>query len=73
MIVTDVDPNGPAARAGINPNDVIVSADNRQLTDESELYRILQGHKPGDRMSLVVARGDQAPQTVTVTLGTAPA
>lgn len=72
MIVTDLDPAGPAAHAGVKADDVIVSADSHKLSDPSELYRVLQAHKPGDKISISVARGSQS-QTMSVTLGTAPA
>lgn len=70
-IVVSLDPNGPAAQAGIRRGDVIVAADGHPLTDESELARILESHRPGDKLSLTIARGHRE-LTVTVTLGTAP-
>ncbi len=71
MIVTALDPNGPAAKAGVREGDVIVAADGHALTDESELYRVLRSHRPGDTMTLTIARGT-GETTIDVTLGTAP-
>jgi S1-C subfamily serine protease len=71
MIVTQLDPNGPAAKAGVKVGDVITAANNQPLTDESELYRVLQGHKPGDTITLSISRGTQELQ-IPVVLGTAP-
>jgi S1-C subfamily serine protease len=71
MIITQIDPNGPAAAAGLQVGDVITAADGKALTDESVIYRVLQAHRPGDHMTLTVARGSTE-RTVTVTLGVAP-
>ncbi|MGH2460210.1 MAG: S1C family serine protease [Chloroflexota bacterium] len=71
MIVTDLVPNGPSAQAGVQQGDVITAIEGKPITDESTLSRILLGHKPGDKVSLTVARGS-GQQTLTVTLGTAP-
>jgi serine protease Do len=72
MIVVQVEPQGPAEKAGIRLDDLIVAADGKALTDESEFYRVLQTHRPGDQLPLTVARGDQE-LTLTISLGTAPA
>ncbi len=71
MIITQLDPNGPAAKAGLRTDDVIVAADGHPLSDQSELYRVLQTHHPGDKVTLTVARGSRE-LTFSVTLGTAP-
>ena len=71
MIVTQVVPNGPAAQAGVQANDVITAIDGHPLTDESEIYRVLQVHKPGDKVTLAIARGNQT-LNLTVTLGSQP-
>jgi S1-C subfamily serine protease len=68
MIVTQIDPTGPAAQAGVQVNDVITAVDGHALRDESEIYRVLQAHKPGDKVTLSIARGTQQ-LTLTVTLG----
>lgn len=72
MIVTDLDANGPAAKAGLRAGDVITEVDGHALKDPSELFRVLAAHKPGDTIRITVARGNQTLQ-FTVTLGTAPA
>jgi serine protease Do len=72
MIVTQLDPTGPAARAGVKVGDVITSAGGHPLTDPSELYRVLQSLRPGDKLSLTVARGQQE-LNISVVLAAAPA
>ena len=71
MIVTQVVPNGPAAQAGVKANDVITAIDGHPLTDDSEIYRVLQLHKPGDTVTLSIVRGNQT-LNLTVTLGSQP-
>ncbi|HZR00199.1 MAG TPA: trypsin-like peptidase domain-containing protein [Chloroflexota bacterium] len=73
MAVTDVGQGTPAARAGIQPKDVITAVDGQPLKSESDLSRILSQHKPGDTVTVSVARGNSPPRNVQVTLGTAPA
>lgn len=61
----------PAEKAGIQPNDVITAIDNQPLKLESDLAQFLNKHKPGDKVTLTVARGNQT-SNVQVTLGQAP-
>jgi S1-C subfamily serine protease len=68
----------PAAQAGLKANDVIVSIDGKQLTDESTLGEVLNSHKVGDKVTLQVITpngngGNSQPRTVQVTLGERPA
>jgi S1-C subfamily serine protease len=72
MAVTDVQPGGPAAQAGIQPKDVITGFDGQALQQESDLARDLAARKPGDTATVSIARGDQS-LDLKVTLGTAPA
>ena len=71
IIVTAVDPGGPAARAGIGQGDVIVGAEGRQLEAPEELLGALRARKPGDQLRLSVLR-DGTTSDVTVTLGQQP-
>jgi S1-C subfamily serine protease len=71
MIVTQVDSSGPAAKAGVHENDVIIAAAGRPIQDESTLYEVLNQKRPGDKLSLTIVRGDQTDQ-VTAALSTAP-
>jgi S1-C subfamily serine protease len=71
MAVATVQPGSPAAQAGVQPKDVITSVDGTRLADESDLSRILSQHKPGDAVTITVARASGT-QDLKVTLSTTP-
>lgn len=57
LLVTGVDPNGPAAGAGIRAGDVIQQVDGKALSSTEDLRRALSD---GGRPALVlVRRGEQ--------------
>ena len=57
--VVEVVPNGAAARAGMREGDVIVSVDGRPARGPGDVARAVQRRKPGDRIVVVVRRGDR--------------
>ena len=71
-VVQEVTPDSPAARAGLQPGDVVVSIDGKAVQDRSELVAAIRGHKPGDKVTLVVVRGGNE-TTITATLTQRPA
>ncbi|MFJ6654019.1 M50 family metallopeptidase [Microbacterium sp. NPDC091313] len=62
---SDTDPASPAAAAGIEPGDVIVSIDGTSVSTFAEATAIIQQHA-GDAIPVVVSRDGQE-QTLTVT------
>jgi S1-C subfamily serine protease len=70
-IIADLDPNGPAAQAGLQQDDVITIFDGKNVGDSGGLVGLIRAHQPGDRVTLTYVRG-QTTQTTTVTLGTRP-
>jgi S1-C subfamily serine protease len=68
--ITSVVSGSPAAKAGLQPDDVITAIDGTVLQDDSALALVLSGHKPGDTVTLTVARGSQT-LTIQVVLGRA--
>lgn len=71
VLIADVTPGGPAARAGLKVNDIIVQVDNNQIVDTSTLSDALLSKNPGDTVEVTVYRGNQE-QKFTVRLGELP-
>jgi serine protease Do len=72
VLVTTVEPGGPAQRAGIAPGDVILSFDGKPVGDATELPRIVAQTTPGRDVPVEVWR-DGARRTVQVTVAAAEA
>src|SRR5262249_26500734 len=68
---TRVIADGPAAKAGLQADDLIVAADAKEVTSYQGLVDALREHKPGDKVKLRMRRGDQV-SDVEVTLATRP-
>jgi serine protease Do len=66
-LVTDV-PDGPAAKAGMESGDVILSFDGKQVEDTRGLVRQVGNTQVGKTVRVVVFREGQT-QTIKVTLG----
>jgi serine protease Do len=56
-VVNSLDPEGPAAEAGLRRGDVIVSFKGRPVATDDELRTQMSRLKPGDRTTLGVLRG----------------
>ena len=67
-LVSAVEPDSPAARAGVVRGDVIVRFDRRNVDKSSDLPRIVAARRPGTRAEMVVYR-EGAPKELKVTLG----
>jgi Lon-like protease len=52
--VTDVLPGSPAAKAGVEPTDVIVAVDGRPVRTTPDLRKLISRHKPGEIVRLSV-------------------
>jgi len=82
-VVTSVQPNSAAEAAGIQPPtydnrgyvksaDVIIEADGTRINTSNDLIRVIARKNIGDRITLVVVRGDEE-ITLEATLGAAEA
>lgn len=58
--VLRVDPAGPAARAGVRADDVIVAVDGRLVTRMTEYYAATAGHYRLEPLALGLSRGGEA-------------
>jgi serine protease Do len=70
-LVSEPQPNGPAAKAGIESGDVITAVDGNPVNDARELARRIGTMAPGTSVKLTVLHQGQE-KTVTLTLGTLP-
>jgi S1-C subfamily serine protease len=68
VMVRQVMPDGPAAKAGMEKGDIILKVDNKEATDFETVVNALAAHKPGDKIPLEVRRGEQT-KKFSVTLG----
>ena len=65
-LVSDVQPDSPAAAAGMQPGDVVTAVNGAGVSDPRALARAVASLKPGAAAQLAVQR-DGAGRTVTVT------
>jgi serine protease Do len=67
-----VEPERPAARAGVQSGDVIYEVEGKSVGDPDVLMDLMLNKKPGDSVTLKLARGDERIEA-TVNLTTRPA
>lgn len=67
-MVVDVEPDGPAEKAGIHPGDVVLEADGQPIENPEQLARAVAGHRPNTNMTLTLYR-DHKERKVTATVG----
>ncbi len=72
VMVASTTPSGPAARAGVRPGDLIVSAAGRPTPSVDDLATVLAARQPGSRLALGL-RGPAGTRRAQVTLGELPA
>ncbi|MGH2707499.1 MAG: S1C family serine protease [Actinomycetota bacterium] len=58
-LVRQVQQASPADQAGIRPGDVIVEADGKPMADPQAVQDAIGAHKPGERIDIVIARGEE--------------
>jgi len=67
VLVQEVQPGGPAEKAGIKPGDVITQIDGRNIKDGDDLVNEIASRRPGSSVRLGLLRdGKQQDSTVTV-------
>ncbi len=71
-IVASVEPNGPAAKAGIKQGDVVVRVAGQDVTYDNTLSYIVANVTPGSRVPIGVIRGGK-PLTIEATVIQRPA
>ncbi len=71
VLIGSVSPDGPAASAGIEPGDVIVRVDSREVENSAQLRNLIARSDPGTTVTLGVNR-DNSNRDIRVKLGELP-
>ncbi len=66
-LVVQVDKDTPAAKAGIEPGDVIVEFNGRPVTGKDDLIRMVTGTKPGTTVPVKILR-DKKERNLSITV-----
>jgi serine protease Do len=70
-LVAETEAGAPAAKAGIQPGDVITAVDGTEIKDSRSLARQISTMAPDNSVKLDILRNGEA-KTITVTLATMP-
>ena len=67
VYIAKVDEDGNGAAAGLKEGDVITKVDNKKVTKMAELQEVLNGKRPGDKLTITYLRNKKS-NTKTITL-----
>jgi serine protease Do len=71
VLISDVMPDSPAAKAGLKPGDILVEFEGKKMEAPSDLQRAVGMAQPGQDSKMKVWR-DQGERTVEIKIGEAP-
>lgn len=71
IVVTRVEPGGPADRSGLRAEDVITHVAEQPLDSSDILRSVVSAHRPGEALRVDILR-DGLPRTIDVELGEMP-
>jgi serine protease Do len=66
-LISEVEPDAPGAKAGLQTGDVITELDGKPVADAGQLQMLVGQKRPGDTVHLRVVR-DSKPESIAVTL-----
>lgn len=74
LVITEIKPDGPAAKAGLKENDLLVKANDTDLKDmdTTRFVELIAAMRPNQVVTFQVVRGSEA-MTIKVKLGPRPA
>ncbi|HEY8510129.1 MAG TPA: PDZ domain-containing protein, partial [Steroidobacteraceae bacterium] len=61
-LVSSVEADGPAARAGLKPGDVILAVNGEPVEQSAQVSRLISRQKPGSQVTLTIWRGKKEQQ-----------
>ena len=70
-LISSVEKDGPADKAGLKPSDIVIKYDNIAIATSVDLVRNVGATKPGTKVALQVWR-NKATKTIDVTVGETP-
>lgn len=71
VVLTQIVADAPAAKAGLQVKDVVLAVDDKPVSDFNKMIEVIRGHQAGDKVTLKIARGEEA-KAVVVTLENRP-
>lgn len=71
LTIRNVVPDGPGAKAGLQPGDVITKVGDKEISNYDDLVNIVAHHNPGDKLTFHVMREGKT-KDVMVTLAARP-
>ncbi|MCA1946907.1 MAG: trypsin-like peptidase domain-containing protein [Armatimonadetes bacterium] len=70
-VVAELPPDGPAAKAGLRKDDVILRIESMAIANQQDVRNAMLRYGPGSKVQIEALRGSQR-VTVTATLGSVP-
>jgi len=71
VLITGVEKNSPAEKAGLNENDIILEFNGKEVKNSDELINLIRKEKPGENVKLLILR-DKNKKSFTITLEEKP-